>query len=85
MELIHLLYFIPIGIAAGWLASHLFPGEQRDWLGNLIVGTIGSIVGGIALSAIGLGPINVIGRLVSATAGACLCILALRAIGKRPF
>ena len=40
-----LLWFILIGIAAGWLAGQIMGGGGYGLLGDLILGVIGAIVG----------------------------------------
>ena len=42
-----LIYFLLIGLAAGWLASRIMTGQSFDITGNLIVGVIGAILGGL--------------------------------------
>jgi uncharacterized membrane protein YeaQ/YmgE (transglycosylase-associated protein family) len=84
-EIVHLVMFLVIGLAAGWIASQLVPGEQKDWLGHLIVGVIGSILGGFVLNVLGFSAFGLIARLVTAVGGAVLLIMGMRAIGKRPF
>ncbi len=84
-EITNLVIFLLIGLAAGWLAGHLIGGEQRAWVGNLIVGVIGAILGGFLVRLVNL-PFNGLpAQLVTATGGAVLLLLGLRMIGKRPF
>ncbi len=41
-----LLWFILIGIAAGWLAGQIMKGGGSGLVGDLIVGVIGALLGG---------------------------------------
>ena len=75
--------FIVIGIAAGWLAGQFTKGSSFGVLGNLIVGVIGAVVGGLLFGLLGLSADNFIGKLVVATVGAVVALFALQKIGKR--
>ena len=73
----HFLYFILIGLAAGWLAGQITKGGGFGLVGDLIIGVIGSVVGGFVFGLLGLGTTSLIGALVTATVGAILLILGL--------
>ena len=78
-----LLVFLAIGLLAGWLASLLLGGGGL--LRNLIVGVIGSLVGGWLLSALDVTlPIgNVfVSQIITATIGAVAVILVARLVAK---
>jgi len=77
-----LVYSILIGLAAGFLAGQLTKGSGFGWIGNLIVGALGALLGDFVFGLLGLNPVNVIGRLLSATAGAVL-LLALLSLATR--
>jgi uncharacterized membrane protein YeaQ/YmgE (transglycosylase-associated protein family) len=74
------LWFILIGIAAGWLAGQLMKGGGYGLVGDLILGVIGALLGGWLFGMAGIGPFGLIGQLVVATIGAILLILLLRLI-----
>ncbi|HEX2617434.1 MAG TPA: GlsB/YeaQ/YmgE family stress response membrane protein [Flavobacteriales bacterium] len=76
------IWIILIGAVAGWLATRIMKSSE-DRLGvNIVLGVLGSIVGGFVLGAVGLYTVGLIGRLVSATVGAILLIVLARAIRK---
>ena len=77
------IWFILIGMAAGWLAGQFTKGGSFGPLGNLIVGVIGAIVGGLLFGLIGLEATGLIGQLVVATVGAVIALTALQYLGKR--
>lgn len=79
-----LLYFILIGIIAGWLAGQIMKENGYGLLGDLIVGMIGSILGGFLFSLLGLTSTGLIGSLVTATVGAVALIYLLRKFKRRP-
>lgn len=79
----HIVYFLLIGLAAGWLAGQLMKGGNLGLVGDLIIGVIGAILGGFAFGLLGITTTSMLGSLVCATAGACLLIAILRAIDRK--
>ena len=49
-----LLYFIVIGLIAGWLAAKLIRGGGFGLIGNMVVGMIGAVIGGSLMSMAGV-------------------------------
>ena len=82
--MIDLVYFLLIGMAAGWLAGKLMEGHSFGLLGNLVVGVIGAILGGFLFRLVGLLTIGLLGNLISATVGAIVLLFILQKFGKRP-
>jgi uncharacterized membrane protein YeaQ/YmgE (transglycosylase-associated protein family) len=72
------VWFILIGIAAGWLAGQFTKGSSFGLLGNLIVGVIGALVGGLLFGLLGLEATGLVGSLVVATVGAIVALAVLR-------
>lgn len=72
------LWFVLIGIVAGWLAGRIRYGSGFGTVGNLIVGVVGAVLGGFLFKLLGLGPTNLLGSLISATVGAILVLAILR-------
>jgi uncharacterized membrane protein YeaQ/YmgE (transglycosylase-associated protein family) len=77
-----ILWFLLIGIAAGWLAGQIMGGGGYGLLGDLILGVIGAIVGGYLFGVLGIGAGGLIGALITATVGAIVLIALLRLIKK---
>jgi len=77
------VWFILIGIAAGWLAGQFIKGGSFGVLGNLIVGVIGALVGGFLFKLLGLSATGLLGELIVATVGAVVALTALRMLAKR--
>jgi uncharacterized membrane protein YeaQ/YmgE (transglycosylase-associated protein family) len=78
-----LLIFLAIGLVAGWIAGLLLGGGGL--IRNLIVGVIGSFVGGWLLSAVGVSlPIDnvLISQIITATIGAIVVIALARIIAR---
>lgn len=88
-----LLVWIIVGGIAGWLASLVVKGTGLGLVGDVLVGVVGAILGGIILSAlfpgsVGLTGLNLTSFLV-AFFGAIVLLLIARAVGiggrRRPF
>ena len=81
--------FIVAGLVIGLLARLLLPGRQRiGLLWTLVLGVLGSVIGGTIANAIGSGDIfelNVFGFVVAVIAAVALLAVAERAgIGAAP-
>jgi uncharacterized membrane protein YeaQ/YmgE (transglycosylase-associated protein family) len=77
-----IVWFLLIGLAAGWLASQIMKGGGSSLLTDLIMGVIGSILGGFLFGVLGLAASGLVGSLMTATVGAIVLIAALRAFNR---
>ena len=79
------IWFLLIGLVAGFIARALVPGpDPMGWLGTMVLGIVGSLVGGtlaallfggtLALSAAGI-----VGSII----GAIIVLLVWRQVGSR--
>jgi uncharacterized membrane protein YeaQ/YmgE (transglycosylase-associated protein family) len=77
------LWFILIGLAAGWLAGQIMKGGGFGLIGDLVVGVIGALLGGWIFGLLGIYAGGIIGSLIVATIGAIILIALLRVM-QRP-
>jgi len=77
------IWWILIGIIAGWLAGQIMRGRGFGLLGNLIVGVIGASVGGFLFSVLGISANSTIGSIVTATVGAVVLLLVVGWLKKQ--
>ena len=80
-----LIAFLLIGLVAGFIARALVPGpDPMGWLGTMVLGIVGSLVGGTlgALLFGGTLDLNAAG-LVGSIVGAIIVLLIWRSIGGR--
>jgi uncharacterized membrane protein YeaQ/YmgE (transglycosylase-associated protein family) len=81
--------FVVFGLVVGLLARLVVPGRQHLSIGmTLLLGLVGSVVGGIVANALGTGDIlelNILGSVVAIAAAAFLIIVGDRvgALSKR--
>jgi uncharacterized membrane protein YeaQ/YmgE (transglycosylase-associated protein family) len=76
-----ILAWIVTGLIAGWLA-HQILGGRGGLLGNIAVGLVGAIFGGLIFDSLHFVPEGFVGALVSATVGAIVFLLIWRAIRR---
>jgi len=78
-----LIWFLIIGIAAGWLAGRIMRGGGFGLVGDLVVGVIGALLGGWLFGVLGLSAGGgLIGALIVALIGALLLLWLLRLIRR---
>ena len=77
-----LLWTIIIGILAGFLAGKIVKGHGMGTLMDLLIGIVGSVLGGWIFTLLGLAAYGLMGQLVMATVGAVVLLLIVRAIKK---
>jgi uncharacterized membrane protein YeaQ/YmgE (transglycosylase-associated protein family) len=77
------LWFILIGIVAGWIAGQIMKGGGYGLVGDLIVGVIGALLGGWLFGLAGISAGGLIGQLAVATIGAIVLIFLFRLIKRK--
>ena len=70
----YLIWEIVIGILAGFLAGKIMRGKGYGVLIDLLLGMVGSVIGGFVFGLLGLYGYGLVGQLVIATAGAVMLI-----------
>ncbi|MCL1490422.1 MAG: GlsB/YeaQ/YmgE family stress response membrane protein [Pseudanabaena sp. Salubria-1] len=75
------IWFILIGLAAGWLAGQLMRGGGFGLVGDIVVGVIGALLGGFLFSTFGVSTGGgLLGSLIVATIGAVVLLFGLRLV-----
>ncbi len=79
-----LIIFLIVGAVAGWLAGVIVRGYGLGLLGNIVVGVIGSFIGGWLFSHFHLvhGG-GVFGEVIGATVGAVILLFLIRLVRRR--
>jgi uncharacterized membrane protein YeaQ/YmgE (transglycosylase-associated protein family) len=76
------LAWILVGLIAGWLAAKITE-APRGLLRNLIVGLVGSLLGGFLFGKLGLHVVpDFWGELITATIGAVVLLFLLQVIKR---
>ena len=82
-----IIAWLVVGAIAGWIAGMVVPGDEGyGWLGAIIAGIVGALVGGFLLGLITnedwTTGIN-IPTLIAAIVGAIIVVFVWRAIARR--
>jgi uncharacterized membrane protein YeaQ/YmgE (transglycosylase-associated protein family) len=79
----NLLWFLIVGIVAGWLAGVLVKGGGFGVIGDLIVGAIGAVLGGWLFTTLGASAGGgLVGSIIVATIGAVVLLLLVRVVRR---
>ena len=71
----NLISWLLVGLIAGSVAKMVTPQEEKGgWISSLIVGILGSMLGGFLAGILGIGSSSLIGNLIIAFAGAVLVL-----------
>lgn len=79
----NLLWFLIIGLVAGFLAGTVVKGHGFGLVGNLIVGVIGALLGGFIFGLLGIGANNLIGAVICAFVGAVVLLWLIGFLGRK--
>jgi uncharacterized membrane protein YeaQ/YmgE (transglycosylase-associated protein family) len=77
-----LIWTILIGILAGYIAGHIVKGRGMGVGIDLLVGVVGSVLGGWLFAIVGLAAYGLIARLIMAVVGAVLLLLLVRMLKR---
>ncbi|MBV8694407.1 MAG: GlsB/YeaQ/YmgE family stress response membrane protein [Ktedonobacteraceae bacterium] len=75
-----LVWWLVVGLIAGFLASVVMRGGGYGIVGDIVVGIVGAIIGGFLASLLGISAGGFIGTIIIAFIGACILIAILRAV-----
>ena len=79
----NVLWFLLVGVIAGWLAGVLVKGGGFGLVGDLVVGIIGALLGGLLFSGLGVAVGGgLLGSIVVATLGAVILLVVLRVLKR---
>ena len=76
------VWFVVIGLIAGWLAGVIVKGGGYGLIGDIGVGVVGALIGGMLFKLLRIGTGGFIGNIIVATIGALILIFILRMIKR---
>jgi uncharacterized membrane protein YeaQ/YmgE (transglycosylase-associated protein family) len=76
------LWWLLVGLIAGFLASRVMRGGGYGLIGDIVVGLIGAFLGGWLAGFLGIGSFGLIGTIVVAFIGACILLAILHAVSR---
>ena len=77
----NVIWFLVVGVIAGWLAGLLVKGAGFGLIGDLVVGILGALIGGMLIGGSLFGG-GLIGSIIVATIGAVLMLVVLRVLKR---
>ena len=81
----HLIGFLILGAIVGWLAGKIMSGRGYGILWDVVLGIVGSFVGGFVFSLIfGTQPAGLVISFVVALIGACLLVGIVHLVKREP-
>ncbi|HWS18589.1 MAG TPA: GlsB/YeaQ/YmgE family stress response membrane protein [Candidatus Elarobacter sp.] len=80
--LTNIIYWIIVGLIAGWAAGKIMRGGGYGPMMDIILGIVGAVVGGWLLGALGIYAGGLIGTIVVAIIGAIFLIWLSRLLKK---
>jgi len=79
-----IVWWLIVGLVAGFLASLVMRGGSFGIVGDLIAGIVGAFIGGWLFSLLGISAGGgIIGSIIIAFVGACILIAILRLFSRR--
>jgi uncharacterized membrane protein YeaQ/YmgE (transglycosylase-associated protein family) len=78
-----LMWFLTVGLIAGWMAGEMRQGQGFGLVGNILIGVSGALVGGVLMKYVDLGMPAMIGSVVAAFVGATVLLFVFDRIGLR--
>ena len=79
----YFLWYLLIGLAAGWIASLIFKGSGSGLLVNLIVGLVGGFLGGWLVSLFGWVPTGTFGTFIASVIRAIVLLWIVSLFTRR--
>ena len=79
----YFLWYLLIGLAAGWIAILIFNGSGSGLLVNLIVGLVGGFLGGWLVSLFGWLPTGTFGTFIASVIGAIVLLWIVSLFTRR--
>jgi uncharacterized membrane protein YeaQ/YmgE (transglycosylase-associated protein family) len=77
------VWFIIVGLIAGWLAGVIMKGGGYGVVGDIVVGIVGALIGGWLFSTMGVSTGGgLLGAIIVALVGAIILIFLLRLIKR---
>ncbi len=77
-----IIAWLIVGLIAGWLAGLVMQGGGFGLVGDMIVGLIGAVLGGLLFGQLVTGSPNFVGSILVAFIGACLLIAVVRFVTR---
>jgi len=82
-ETMHILWWIIVGLIAGWLTGKIMKGTGYGVIGDIILGILGAVIGGFIMRQLGFaGQGGLIYTILVALGGAVVLTAVVRAVKR---
>jgi len=78
-----ILYWVVVGLIAGWIAGLVMKGSGYGVIGDIVLGILGAIIGGWLVGLLGLGANGLIASIIVAALGAIILVWLARMLSGR--
>jgi len=78
----HFIWWILVGLVAGFLAGKIMKGSGYGAIGDIVIGILGAVVGGSIMDHLGMGHGGFIYTVLVATLGAIILVFLFRLVKK---
>jgi uncharacterized membrane protein YeaQ/YmgE (transglycosylase-associated protein family) len=78
-----ILGWLVVGLIAGWLAGKVMSGAGYGFIGDIVTGLIGAVIGGFLFGHLVTGDAGFWGSIVVAFLGACILIVVVRFVALK--
>jgi uncharacterized membrane protein YeaQ/YmgE (transglycosylase-associated protein family) len=81
----HLLWWILVGLVAGWAPGKIMKGSGYGFIADIVLGIVGAVIGGYIAGALGISPVGgLLYTILIAMVGAVIIVFLFRLImGRR--
>jgi uncharacterized membrane protein YeaQ/YmgE (transglycosylase-associated protein family) len=80
---LYLVWFVLIGLLAGYIAGRLTQGSGFGVLGDLVIGILGAFLGGFLFRLLGIEAYSLIGQLIMAVIGAIVLLKLIAYVHRK--
>jgi len=79
----HILWWIVVGLIAGWLTGKIMKGTGYGVIGDIVLGVVGALIGGFSMRQLGFaGQGGMIYTIVVAVGGAIVLTAIVRGLKR---
>jgi len=78
--MLHLIWWILVGLIAGWATGKIMKGSGYGTLGDIVLGIVGAIVGGWIMGLLGFSGGGTIYTILVAILGAVILVWIIRKV-----
>ena len=82
MSLESIIIYLVVGGVAGWLAGLIWKGTGFGLVGDIIIGLVGSFLGGYLFRFFGISFYGIVGSIIAALVGALLLLWIIKLIKR---